>query len=91
MKRRVQAERAARARAKTSGERREADRGVSRAVAGVNHLEIPADLAFIFSRLDGQSDTALVTVCRVGTTQPVRRYRTEGKRKESRTPGARLF
>ncbi|XP_043211488.1 unconventional myosin-XV-like [Amphibalanus amphitrite] len=52
MKRRMLAERAARARAKTSGERRDNERGVSRAVAGVNHLEIPADLAFIFSRLD---------------------------------------
>ncbi|XP_037094410.1 unconventional myosin-XV-like isoform X2 [Pollicipes pollicipes] len=52
MKRRVAAERAARARAKTSADRPGGERGPSRAVAGVNHLEIPAELAFIFSRLD---------------------------------------
>lgn len=33
---------------------REEQERASRAVAGVNHLEIPAELAFIFSKLDGK-------------------------------------
>ena len=53
MKRRRAAERAAIERAASRAQREEIER--SRAVAGVQHLEIPAELAFIFSKLDGKS------------------------------------
>ena len=53
MKRRRAAERAAIERAASRAQREEIER--SRAVAGVQHLEIPAELAFIFSKLDGRS------------------------------------
>jgi myosin-15 len=46
-------EKLARERAKAKAQREEQERA-SRAVAGVNHLEIPAELAFIFSKLDGE-------------------------------------
>jgi hypothetical protein len=46
-------EKLARERAKAKAQREEQERA-SRAVAGVNHLEIPAELAFIFSKLDGK-------------------------------------
>ncbi|GLH06473.1 Unconventional myosin IC [Gryllus bimaculatus] len=51
LKRRAEVEKIARERAKAKAQREEQER-VSRAVAGVNHLEIPAELAFIFSKLD---------------------------------------
>lgn len=53
MKRRAEVEKLARERAKAKAQREEQERA-SRAVAGVNHLEIPAELAFIFSKLDGK-------------------------------------
>lgn len=52
LKRRAIVEKAARDRAKVKAQKEEQER-TSRAVAGVNHLEIPAELAFIFSKLDG--------------------------------------
>lgn len=52
LKRRSEVEKVARERAKAKAQRDEQER-TSRAVAGVNHLEIPAELAFIFSKLDG--------------------------------------
>ncbi|XP_021936981.1 unconventional myosin-XV-like isoform X4 [Zootermopsis nevadensis] len=51
LKRRAEVEKLARERAKAKAQREEQERA-SRAVAGVNHLEIPAELAFIFSKLD---------------------------------------
>lgn len=56
LKRRAAAEKAARDRAKVKAQKEEQERA-SRAVAGVNHLEIPAELAFIFSKLEGESST----------------------------------
>lgn len=52
LKRRAVVEKAARDRAKVKAQKEEQER-TSRAVAGVNHLEIPAELAFIFSKLEG--------------------------------------
>jgi hypothetical protein len=54
LKRRSEVEKVARERAKAKAQRDEQER-TSRAVAGVNHLEIPAELAFIFSKLDGKA------------------------------------
>jgi len=54
LKRRAEVEKMARERAKSKAHKEEQER-TSRAVAGVNHLEIPAELAFIFSKLDGES------------------------------------
>ncbi|XP_044008895.1 unconventional myosin-XV [Aphidius gifuensis] len=51
MYKRAEIEKASRERAKIKQQREEQER-VSRAVAGVNHLEIPAELAFIYSKLD---------------------------------------
>ncbi|XP_049851037.1 unconventional myosin-XV isoform X4 [Schistocerca gregaria] len=51
LKRRAEVEKVARERARVKAQREEQERA-SRAVAGVNHLEIPAELAFIFSKLD---------------------------------------
>lgn len=42
----------ARERAKIKAQKEEQEKA-SRAVAGVNHLDIPAELAFIFNKLDG--------------------------------------
>ena len=53
MAKRAEIERVSRERAKAKQQREEQER-VSRAVAGVNHLEIPAELAFIYSKLDGK-------------------------------------
>lgn len=53
MAKRAEIERASRERAKAKQQREEQER-TSRAVAGVNHLEIPAELAFIYSKLDGK-------------------------------------
>lgn len=53
LKRRADVEKMARERAKSKAQKEEQERA-SRAVAGVNHLEIPAELAFIFSKLDGE-------------------------------------
>ncbi|CAB0035466.1 unnamed protein product [Trichogramma brassicae] len=50
---RAELERANRERAKAKQQREEQERA-TRAVAGVNHLEIPAELAFIYSKLDGK-------------------------------------
>jgi myosin XV len=58
LKRRAEVEKMARERAKAregKAQKEEQERA-SRAVAGVNHLEIPAELAFIFSKLDGESE-----------------------------------
>lgn len=52
MVKRAEMERASKERAKAKQQREEQER-TSRAVAGVNHLEIPAELAFIYSKLDG--------------------------------------
>lgn len=52
MAKRAEIERASKERAKAKQQREEHER-TSRAVAGVNHLEIPAELAFIYSKLDG--------------------------------------
>lgn len=52
MAKRAEIERASKERAKAKQQREEQER-TSRAVAGVNHLEIPAELAFIYSKLDG--------------------------------------
>lgn len=52
MAKRAEIERASRERAKAKQQREEQER-TTRAVAGVNHLEIPAELAFIYSKLDG--------------------------------------
>jgi len=54
MAKRAEIERASKERAKAKQQREEQER-TSRAVAGVNHLEIPAELAFIYSKLDGSS------------------------------------
>ncbi|CAG0891503.1 unnamed protein product [Darwinula stevensoni] len=51
MKRRLEVEKLARQRTKARSAKEEADR-VARAVTGVNHIDIPAELAFIFSKLD---------------------------------------
>ncbi|XP_059488251.1 unconventional myosin-XV isoform X2 [Neocloeon triangulifer] len=51
LKRRAEVEKMARERAKNKAQKEDQDRS-SRAVAGVTHLEIPAELAFIFSKLD---------------------------------------
>ncbi|KAJ8681733.1 hypothetical protein QAD02_017525 [Eretmocerus hayati] len=51
MAKRAEMERASRERAKAKQQREEQEKA-SRAVAGVNHLEIPAELAFIYSKLD---------------------------------------
>ncbi|KAE8738384.1 hypothetical protein FOCC_FOCC016139, partial [Frankliniella occidentalis] len=56
LKRRSEVEKVARERAKVKAQRDEQER-TSRAVAGVNHLEIPAELAFIFSKLDDWQPT----------------------------------
>lgn len=56
MAKRAEMERASRERAKAKQQREEQER-TSRAVAGVNHLEIPAELAFIYSKLDGTTGT----------------------------------
>lgn len=56
MAKRAEMERASRERAKAKQQREEQER-TSRAVAGVNHLEIPAELAFIYSKLDGTTRT----------------------------------
>jgi hypothetical protein len=53
LKRRAEVEKMARERAKVKAQKDEQERS-SRAVAGVNHLEIPAELAFIFSKVDGE-------------------------------------
>jgi myosin-15 len=55
MKRRMEVERAAaeKAKARTAKSAQEEAERSARAVAGVNHLDIPAELAFIFSKLDG--------------------------------------
>jgi hypothetical protein len=58
MAKRAEIERASRERAKAKQQREEQERA-SRAVAGVNHLEIPAELAFIYSKLDGNPRVAL--------------------------------
>ena len=50
---RAELERANRERAKAKQQREEQERA-SRAVTGVHHLEIPAELAFIYSKLDGK-------------------------------------
>ena len=52
MAKRSELEKANRERAKAKQQRDEQEKA-SRAVAGVNHLEIPAELAFIYSKLDG--------------------------------------
>ncbi|XP_043281933.1 unconventional myosin-XV isoform X2 [Venturia canescens] len=56
MAKRAEIERASRERAKAKQQREEQERA-SRAVAGVNHLEIPAELAFIYSKLDDWQPT----------------------------------
>ncbi|KAK0170258.1 hypothetical protein PV328_010838 [Microctonus aethiopoides] len=56
MAKRAEIERASRERAKAKQQREEQERS-SRAVAGVNHLEIPAELAFIYSKLDDWQPT----------------------------------
>lgn len=61
LKRRANVEKAARDRARVKAHKDEQER-LSRAVAGVNHLEIPAELAFIFSKLDGKFLTPFVTL-----------------------------
>lgn len=60
MMKRAEIERASKERAKAKQQREEQER-TSRAVAGVNHLEIPAELAFIYSKLDGTFSTDLNT------------------------------
>ncbi|XP_018045561.1 PREDICTED: unconventional myosin-XV isoform X1 [Atta colombica] len=56
MTKRAEIERASKERAKAKQQREEQER-TSRAVAGVNHLEIPAELAFIYSKLDDWQPT----------------------------------
>ncbi|XP_066584309.1 unconventional myosin-XV [Prorops nasuta] len=56
MAKRAEIERASRERAKAKQQKEEQERA-SRAVAGVNHLEIPAELAFIYSKLDDWQPT----------------------------------
>ncbi|XP_024944481.1 uncharacterized protein LOC107271471 isoform X3 [Cephus cinctus] len=56
MAKRAEIEKASRERAKAKQQREEQERA-SRAVAGVNHLEIPAELAFIYSKLDDWQPT----------------------------------
>ncbi|XP_018402219.1 PREDICTED: unconventional myosin-XV [Cyphomyrmex costatus] len=56
MAKRAEIERASKERAKAKQQREEQER-TSRAVAGVNHLEIPAELAFIYSKLDDWQPT----------------------------------
>ncbi|KMQ93138.1 unconventional myosin-xv isoform x1, partial [Lasius niger] len=56
MAKRAEIERASKERAKAKQQRDEQER-TSRAVAGVNHLEIPAELAFIYSKLDDWQPT----------------------------------
>lgn len=69
---RAEIERASRERAKVKQQREEQERA-SRAVAGVNHLEIPAELAFIYSKLDDwqQIHTERNLVKVVGTVIPL--------------------
>lgn len=43
----------ARERARMKAQKEDQER-LSRAVAGINHLDIPAELAFIFNKLEGK-------------------------------------
>lgn len=43
----------ARLKAQREQEEKEEKERVSRAVAGVTHLDIPAELAFVFNKIDG--------------------------------------
>lgn len=52
MEKKKEADRIASEKAKEKYVKEEHER-ISRAVAGVNHLEIPAELAFLISKLDG--------------------------------------
>lgn len=61
MQKRAEIEKASRERAKAKQQREEQERA-SRAVAGVNHLEIPAELAFIYSKLDGEFEISLIHI-----------------------------
>lgn len=67
LKRRAEVEKLARERAKAKAQREEQERA-SRAVAGVNHLEIPAELAFIFSKLDGKYCFHVYIACSLHVT-----------------------
>lgn len=60
LKRRLEAERLAQQRAKERAAR-ESQRAAARATA-VHHLEIPAELAFIFSKLEGVYESKLYNV-----------------------------
>ncbi|XP_046399408.1 unconventional myosin-XV isoform X2 [Ischnura elegans] len=77
LKRRAEVEKQARERAKAKQQREEQERA-SRAVAGVNHLEIPAELAFIFSKVDDwqpvHSERNLVKVVGGVPARPDRYY-----------------
>ncbi|KAF4528217.1 hypothetical protein B566_EDAN016927, partial [Ephemera danica] len=77
MKRRAEVEKLAHERAKVKAQKDEQERA-SRAVAGVNHLEIPAELAFIFSKLDDwqpvHSERNLVKVVGGVPARPDRYY-----------------
>jgi len=52
LERKKQTDRIAKEKAREKSDKDEQDR-VFRAVAGVNHLEIPADLAFLLTKLEG--------------------------------------
>lgn len=55
MARRKKAEALAKARAEREAQQTKAEQErVQRSVAGVNHLEIPAELAFILSKINGK-------------------------------------
>lgn len=49
-----------RARLKAQREQEEKEEKVSRAVAGVTHLDIPAELAFVFNKIEGNHIIQLV-------------------------------
>lgn len=59
----------ARERAKMKAQKDEQEKN-SRAVAGVNHLDIPAELAFIFNKLDGEKNFAITGHYKVYTVSP---------------------
>lgn len=59
-KRQMEADREAFERAKEKTAREELER--TRAVAGVNHLEIPAELAYILGKLDGNYSILILIV-----------------------------
>ena len=56
MRRRNEADKVVQEKIRVRAAQEEQDR-VAKATAGFNHLEIPAELAFIYSKLDGRDES----------------------------------